>query len=77
VRLSCFRKWKSLRDEGLDLLLPKEVELGDQILSEQCRPQSFDPLDAVGDHPLAAREKPAAGNVQPEDGDCTKAMATT
>src|SRR5678816_2684030 len=69
VRLSCLGKRKSLRDEWLDLLLLKEVEQGDQILSKQCRPQPFEPLDAVGDHPFPAREKPAAGNIQPENGD--------
>ena len=74
VRLSCLGKRKSLRDERLDLLLLKEVEQGDQILSKQCRFQPFEPLDAVGDHPFAAREKPAASDVQPEDCDSTKAI---
>ena len=60
------------RDGGL-----QEVEQGDQILSKQCRSQPFEPLDAVGDHPFPAREKPAASDVQPEDGDSTKAMTTT
>lgn len=77
VRLSCLGKRKSLRDEWPDFLLLKEVEQGDQILSKQCRPQPFEPLDAVGDHPFPAREKPAAGNIQPENGDSMKAMTTT
>ena len=77
VRLSCLDQWKSLRDERLDLLLLKEVEQGDQILSKPRRSQPFEPLDAVGDHPFPAREKPAASHVQPEDGDSTKAMTTT
>jgi hypothetical protein len=77
VRVSRLGKRKSLRDDWLDLLLLKEVEQGGQILSKQCRPQPFEPLDAVGDHPFPAREKPAAGNVQPEDGDSTVAMTTT
>jgi hypothetical protein len=77
VRVSCLGKRKSLRDERLDLLLLKEVEQGDQILSKQCRSQPFQPLDAVGDHPFPAREKPAANNVHPEDGDATNAIPTT
>ncbi len=77
VRLSCLGKRKSLRDERLDLLLLKKVKQGNQILSKQCRPQPFEPLDAVGDHPFPAREKQAAGYVQPEDGDSTKAMTMT
>ena len=66
-----------MRDERLDLVLLKEVEQGDQILSKQRRPQPFEPLDAVGDHPFAAREKPAPGNIQPENADFTKALTTT
>ena len=77
LRLSCLGKRKSLRDERLDLFLLKEVQQGNQILSKQCRFKPFERLDAVGDHPFPAREKPAAGNVQPEDGDSTKAMTTT
>src|SRR2546425_12602233 len=77
VRVSCLGKRKSLRDERLDLLLLKEVEQGDQILSKQCRSQPFEPLDAVRDHPPPTREKPAAGNIQPENGDSMKAMTTT
>ena len=77
VRVSCLGKGQSLRDQRLDLLLLKEVEQGDQILSKPCRSQPFEPLDAVGDHPFPAREKPAASDVQPEDGDSTKAMTTT
>ena len=74
-RSSCKRT--SLRDERLDLLLLQEVQQGDQILSKPCRSQPFEPLDAVGDHPFPATEKPAASDVQPEDGDATKAMTTT
>ena len=59
VRLPCLGKWKSLREEWTDLLLLKEVEQGDQILSKQCRFQPFEPLDAVGDHPFPTRKKPA------------------
>ena len=77
VRLSCLGKRKSLRDVWLDRLLLQEVEQGDQIPSKHCRPQPFEPLDAVGHHPFPAREKPAAGNVQPEDGNRTKAMTIT
>ena len=77
MRVSCLGKRKSLRDERLDLLLLKEVKQGDQILSKQCRFQPFEPLDAVEDHPFPAREKPAASNVQPENRDSTRAMATT
>jgi hypothetical protein len=77
VRLSCLGKRKSLRDERLDLFLLKKVEQGDQILSKQCWSQPLEPLDAVGDHPFPAREKPAASNVQPENGESAKAMTTT
>src|SRR5205823_12138556 len=69
VRVSCLGKRKSPRDDRLDLLLLKEVDQGDQILSKPYRFQPFEPLDAVGDHPSPAREKPAASDVQPEDGD--------
>jgi len=58
-------------------LLLKEVKQGDQILSKQGRPQPFERPDAVGDHPFPAWEKPAAGDVQPEDGGSTKALTTT
>ena len=77
LRLSCLGKRESLRDEWLDLLLLKEVEQGDQILSKQCWPQPFERLDAVGDHPFPAREKPAASDIQPENGDSMKAITTT
>ena len=76
VRLSGFRKSKSLRNQGLDLLLVQEVEQGQQILSEPGRFQPFEPLDAVGDHTFSARKQPAAGNIQPENGNFTKAMTT-
>ena len=61
----------------MTIMARRKVEKGDQILSRQCRPQPFEPLDAVGDHPLPAREKPAAGNIQPENGDPMKEMTTT
>ncbi len=77
VRVSRLGKRKALRDERLDLLLSKEVEQGDQILPKQSRLQPFERLDAVGDHPFPAREKPAAGDVQPEDGEPTEAITTT
>jgi hypothetical protein len=77
VRLSRLGERESLRDQRLDFLLPEEVEQGEQILSKPCRSQPLQPLDAVGDHPFPAREKPAAGDVHAEDGDCTKAMTTT
>jgi hypothetical protein len=77
VRLSCLGKRKSPRNEWLDLLLLKEFEQGDQILSKQCRFQPLEPLDAVGDNAFPPRENPAAGNVQTENGDSTKPMTTT
>ena len=70
-------KRKSLRDERLDFLLLKEVKQGDQVLAKPFRFQPFERLDAVGNHPFPAREKPAAGDVQPEDGCPTKALTTT
>jgi len=75
--MSCLGKRKSLRDYRLDLLLMKEIKQSDQVLSKKRRPQPFKPLDAVGDHPFPPWQKPAASNVQPEDGDSTKAMTTT
>ena len=75
--VSCLRKRKSLRDERLDLLLLKEIEQGDQILSEHCRFQPFECLDAVRDHPFPAWKKPARGNVQNKDGDSMKTITTT
>jgi len=57
--------------------LQRPVEQGDQILSKPYRSQPFEPLDAVGDHPFPAREKPTDSDVQPEDRDSTKAMTTT
>ena len=77
MRLSCLDKRKSLCDQRLDLLLFKEVKQGGQILSKQCRSQPFELLDAVGDHPFPAWEKPAASNVQPENQDGAKAVTTT
>ena len=77
LRMSCLGKRKSLRDERLDLFLLKEVKQGDQILSKELRFHPFERLDAVGDHPFPAWEKPAAGDVQPEDGGSTKALTTT
>jgi hypothetical protein len=52
----------------------QKVEQGDQVLAKQCRSQPFERLDAVGNDPFPAREKPAASDVQPEDGDFPKAM---
>jgi hypothetical protein len=75
--MSCFGKRKSLRDERLDLFLLKEVKEGDQILSKEFRFQPFERLDAVGDDPFPAWEKPAAGDIQPEEGGSTKALTTT
>jgi hypothetical protein len=75
--VSCLGKRKSLRDERLDPLLSKEVQQGDPILPEQVRLQAFERLDAVGDHPFPARQKPAAGDAQPEQGGSTKASTTT
>jgi len=77
VRTSGLGKGKSLRDQRLDPFLLKEVKEGDQILSKQCRSEPFEPLDAVGDQPFSAREKPAASDAQPVNGDSLKAMTTT
>ena len=76
VRTLCLGKGESLRDQRLDLFLLQEVKEGDQILSKQCRSQPFEPLDAVGDQPFPAREKPAASDIQPEARDRAKAMTT-
>src|SRR5262245_52398694 len=76
LRLPGLRQRESLRDQRLDLPLFKEIEQCAQILSKPCRPQPFEPLDAVGDHPSPAREEPAASDVQPEARDGTKTMTT-
>jgi hypothetical protein len=73
---SCLDKRKSLRDDRLDLLPLKEVEQRDQILSKQSRLQPLERLDAVGDDPFSAGEKPSAGDVQRVDGDSVKAITT-
>ncbi len=75
--MSRLGKRKSLSDERFDLFLLKEVKQSDQVLSKQLRLQPFERLDAIGDDPLPAREKPTAGDVQPEDGGSTEALATT
>ena len=72
--LSCLSERKSLRDEWLDLLLLKEVEQGDQILPKQSWLPPFERLDAVGDDPFPAGEKPTASDVQRVDGDSMKAI---
>jgi len=77
VRAPCLGNGKSLCDQRLDLLLLKKAKQGDQILSKEFRFQPFERLDAVGDHPFPAREKPAAGDVQPEESGSTKALTTT
>ena len=77
VRLSCLAKWKSVGDERRDLMPLKQMEQGNQILSKHRRPQSFQPLNAVGDHPFSAREQPSSGNVEREDGDRPKTVTTT
>jgi len=65
--------------EALEQLpaLSQELEQGDQVLSKLCRLEPFERLDAVGDDTFPARKKPAASDVQAEDGDSTKAMART
>ena len=70
-------KSETVRDQRLDLLLSKEVEQDDQILSKPCWSQPFKPLDAVRNDSFPAWEKPSAGNVHSEDRDGTKAMAMT
>src|SRR5512133_3001453 len=77
VGLSCLKKRESLRNKRLDLSLLKKVKKCDQILSEPCPFQPLKCLDAVGDHPPAARQKPAPSDVQPENCDCTITMTTT
>ncbi len=65
-----------MRDERFDLLLLKQIEERDQILPEHFRFYTFKPLNAVRNHPFAAREKPTASNVQSEDGDGAKTLTT-
>src|SRR5262245_59999086 len=77
VRASGLGKGKALRDQRLDLLLLKELEQRDQILSKPGRLPPLEPLDAVRHHPIPTREKTAADNVHPEDGESTEAITTT
>src|SRR5262249_4429656 len=76
LRASRLHKGNSLRNERPDLLLFEQVEQDLQIVPKQRRLQAFEPLDAVGHHPLSARKKPASCDVQPEDGDSTNTMTT-
>ncbi len=76
MRLSCMRERKSLRDYRLDVLVLQKAKQGDQVLSKPRRFQSLQRLNAVRDYTFAARKNPAARNVQPENGNSTKAMAT-
>ncbi len=62
--LSCLGKRKSLRDDRFDFLLLEEIEQSHHIPSEQGRSKPFEGLDAVGDHPFAAGQKPAAGDIK-------------
>ena len=68
LSLPRFGNGKSLRDQGLNLLLVKEVEQSDQVLSKECRPQPFEGLYAVGNYPFPAWKKPATGDVQRVNG---------
>ena len=74
VRVPRLGEGESLRDERSDPLLLEEAKQGDQVLSKPSRFESLERLDAVGDHALAARQKPAADNVQSEGGHSTKAL---
>ena len=76
MRLPRLGEGKSPRDERLDPVLLEEVEQDSQILSKPFGFDPFERLDAVGNHAFAAREKPAAGNVEPEDGGSTKTLTT-
>lgn len=77
VRAPCLYERKSLRDQRPDLLLPKEIEQGGQILSEPGGPEPLEGLDAVGHHAFPPREQPTAGEIQREDGGSTEALTTT
>src|SRR6185369_5911370 len=46
------------------------------VLAKQLRPQPLERLDAVGDHAFPAREQPAGGDAQAEDGRSTEALTT-
>jgi hypothetical protein len=74
VRKLRLGKRKFPGNQRLDFLLLQKAQQGDQVLSEHCRFQALEPLDAVGDHPLPAREKPAASNVQTENRESLKAI---
>ena len=76
VRVSGLSERESLGDDRLELLLLKKAQQGNQILSKPCRPQPFQPLDAIGEHPFAARQKPTAGDIQRVNGDSMKAITT-
>ena len=61
-----------------NLLLAERADI-DHIIEaiRKIQAHPFERLDAVRDHPFPAREKPAGGDVQPEDGGPTKALTTT
>ena len=69
LRLSGLNERKPPRDDRLDLLLLKEVEQGNQVLSKHRRFQPFEPLDAIGNYTFPAGEKQTSRNIQPEDRD--------
>src|SRR5690242_18851337 len=70
-------KRKSLRDDRLDLLLPKQLKKCNQVLSKQFRFQPLERLDTVRNHPFSAREEAGASDVQAEPGGSPKAPSTT
>ena len=76
VRLSGLPKRISACDQWLNLLLLKKVKQATQILSEPDWSQPFEPLDAVGNDPLSAWEKPSSSNIESKNAEGSKSMTT-
>jgi hypothetical protein len=70
----CLGERQPVRDQRLDLLLSQQVEQRQKVLSKPRRPEPFECLDTVGDHTLAAREKPATHDIESEPGDPADAL---
>jgi hypothetical protein len=77
VRVSRMVEREPLGDERLDLLLVEEVEQSNQVQPEPRGLEPLEPLDAVGNDPLATREEPASGDVPREVSDLAEAMTST
>src|SRR5690242_16827418 len=76
MRMFCFPQRQPARDQRLDLLLSKEVQQGNQILTEQFGLPSLERLNAVGDQTFSARQQPPCRNIGREGGGSAKPIPT-